>query len=117
MNMVSTLAKRAAVMRKAPTPAEAALHLALQERGIPHRRQVPIGHFIADFQFRNKVLVELDGYHHFTKSGRRHDAARTAWLMRQGYRVLRFPNGLVMKDPERVCLIIIGTIAKRRARR
>lgn len=112
----SALAQRASAMRAAPTPAEDALHKALNARGIPHRRQPCIGGFIPDFALKNKVLVELDGYHHFTKQGKAYDAKRTASLSRKGYKVLRFPNGLVFSDPERVCLIIIAATMKRRPR-
>lgn len=108
------LTKRANTMRAYPTPAEAALHEALKARGIPHRRQACVHGFIADFAFRNKVLVELDGAPHFTAAGRRYDAKRTAILSRYGYRVLRFPNGKVLSDPELVCLVILGAVMKRR---
>jgi very-short-patch-repair endonuclease len=103
-------------MRVAPTPGEQFLHEALVARGIPHRRQPCIGGYSPGFSFHNKVLVELDGHHHFATAGKAYAARRTASLIRQGYRVLRFPNTTVRQNPEKVCLTIIGAIMKRRAR-
>lgn len=59
--------------------------------GIKFTRQVVIGPYIADFAARReKLVIELDGDSHADRIG--YDAARTAFLEREGYRVLRFDN-------------------------
>lgn len=53
------------------------------------RRQEPLGRFIADFVcYEVRVIVEVDGSQH----GGPYDEARDAWLMQQGFEVLRFGN-------------------------
>ena len=59
--------------------------------GIHVRRQAPIGSFIADFVVHDrKLVIEVDGEHHFTETGMNRDQKRDAWLATQGYLVLRF---------------------------
>jgi very-short-patch-repair endonuclease len=50
-----------------------------------------IGRYVADFVcFRHRLIVEADGPLH---DGRiEHDATRDAWLMTEGFVVLRFTN-------------------------
>ena len=84
-------------MRRSLTPAETKLWHALRHsivlRGSHFRRQVPIGPYIADFCcFGTKLVVEVDGGHHFTDEAEPYDAARTRYLSNQGFRVLRFTN-------------------------
>ncbi len=65
------------------------------------RRQVPLAHAIADFaSHRAKLVIELDGGQHTEAA----DAARTAMIEREGYRVLRFWNNEVQANPEGVYL-------------
>ena len=65
----------------------------LELRGSHFRRQVPIGNFIADFAcLAAKLLVEVDGSQHGDGFGAKRDIKRTAWLEKEGYRVLRFWN-------------------------
>ena len=55
------------------------------------RQQVPFGPYIVDFcSHAHKFIIELDGGQHAGATG--YDAARTDFLERQGYRVLRFWN-------------------------
>ena len=59
--------------------------------GSHFRSQVPIGPYCADFlSHRLKLVIEVDGFQHGLEPQRRHDVKRTAWLARNGYRVLRF---------------------------
>jgi len=63
------------------------------------RRQVPIRHFIADFaSHAAKLVIEVDGGQHDLKS----DAARTAIVEAEGYRLIRFWNHDVLGNPEGV---------------
>lgn len=54
--------------------------------------QAQIGPYFVDFLFPGKrLIIEIDGYSH--KSRKDYDARRTAYLERQGYRVMRLSNG------------------------
>jgi very-short-patch-repair endonuclease len=65
------------------------------------RRQYPIGPYIADFCCtKERLIVEVDGGHHDEQLAR--DEERTAYLEREGYRVLRFWNNEVMSKLEGV---------------
>lgn len=71
------------------------------------RRQATIGPFFADFACHEKRLViEIDGGGHATPEQEATDAARTAYLEAQGYRVLRFWNHEVLKEIDAVMLAI-----------
>jgi len=82
------------------TTAEAMLWRALRGHrfdGHKFRRQTPIGPYFADFVcLAKKVVVEADGRTHETEDAAIRDAARDAWFKREGYRVLRFPDDLVI---------------------
>ncbi len=67
------------------------------------RRETPIGPYIADFAWLSaRIVVEVDGDTHETLAGRAHDAARDAFLQRQGFTVLRFDNAQVIEGPDYV---------------
>ena len=67
-----------------------------QINGFKFRRQVPIGKYIADFVCpARKLIIEVDGGQHTPEV----DASRTAFLESQGYRVLRFWNNEVLRNP------------------
>jgi very-short-patch-repair endonuclease len=86
-------------LRGEMTVAETMLWRCLRDRGIgaKFRRQVPIGPYVADFVCVGaKLVVELDGPPHDSPQQRLDDAGRDAWLSAQGWRVLRFPNDLVI---------------------
>lgn len=58
--------------------------------GARFRRQHPIGPYIADFAcVAAKLVVEVDGYTHWTSEQLEHDRRRTKYLSEQGWRVLR----------------------------
>ena len=81
--------------RKNPTPAETTLWQKLQRNrqfhGYKFLRQKPIGPYVADFYCAElKLVVEIDGDSHAAQEA--YDAARTAYLARQGIRVLRYTN-------------------------
>jgi very-short-patch-repair endonuclease len=65
--------------------------------GAKFRRQVAIGNFIVDFVcFDRRLIVEVDGPTHQGERQQAKDRAREAWLLGQGFRVLRLPNELVI---------------------
>jgi very-short-patch-repair endonuclease len=62
--------------------------------GLHVRRQAPVGPYIADFVVHAvKLVIEVDGEHHFTEEGNAHDRKRDSWLSVEGYKVLRFSTG------------------------
>jgi len=61
------------------------------------RWQVPIRHYFADFaSHRAKLIVEVDGGQHSEEA----DAARTADIEAEGYRIVRFWNHDVLENGE-----------------
>ena len=65
--------------------------------GFKFKRQVPIGPYIADFICTSaRLIVELDGPWHDGERSDARDAVRDAFLLGQGYAVLRFSNDLVI---------------------
>jgi very-short-patch-repair endonuclease len=99
-------------MRREPTPPERTLWLALRNgalNGFKFRRQQPIGRYIADFYCSQaKLVVEVDGATHATGT---RDAARDAWLLTQGIRVLRVWNNKVMGNLPGVLATILAAAA------
>src|SRR6478609_5015738 len=98
-NNKDTLALHAHTMRGAPTESEARLWRALRssQLGVAFRRQVPLLGFIADFYAPSaRLIVEVDGAYHARRLTA--DARRDRKLARAGYRVLRLPAELVMRD-------------------
>ena len=93
----------ARALRNEPTDCERKLWQFLRLRqvgGFRFRRQVPVGHYIADFAcVEAKLVVELDGGQHQDSA---HDLRRDAELVRQGFRVLRFWNNQVLQETEAV---------------
>ena len=79
-----------------------------QFAGLRFRRQQPLGPYIADFYCSTaKLIVELDGSQHGLDENVAYDEARTAWLKRRGYRVLRFSNEVFLKYRD----VVIDSIA------
>jgi very-short-patch-repair endonuclease len=65
--------------------------------GYKFRRQHRIGPYFADFCcVKRRLIVELDGSQHVDQ--KEEDAARTAYLNVQGYRVIRFWNEQVNRE-------------------
>lgn len=92
--------KFARSQRRNMTRAETMLWHALRNHrfdGYGFRRQTPIGPYCADFAcLARKLIVEADGRRHETADAKVKDAERDAWLERAGYRVLGFPDDLVI---------------------
>ena len=88
--------ERAKQLRSNVTEPEQALWRALKRipvYGSHFRRQVPIGPYVADFAcLKARLLIELDGGHHSQDEIAVRDEARTRWLVKEGYRVIRFWN-------------------------
>ena len=95
---------KARQLRKTPTDAERVLWTILRRRqvsGYRFRRQAPIGQYIVDFAcFENRLVIEVDGGQHVDSAN--YDAMRTAWLKREGFRVMRFWNNQVLQETDAV---------------
>ncbi len=76
--------------------------------GFKFRRQRPIGAYIADFAcIERKLIIEIDGGQHAESVA---DMARTRWLARDGWRVLRFWNNEVLTNPAGVLSEILKVL-------
>ena len=97
---------RAKQLRKNSTAAERSLWRVLRSRqlaGHKFRREQPLGGFIVDFVcFEKRLVVEVDGGQHQEQKQAADDVERSAWLERQGFRVLRFWDDEVLKQIEDV---------------
>ena len=89
-------------MRSEPTAAEKILWQNLRNRQLntfKFARQEPISPYIVDYVCRaRKLVIELDGATHETPEELAYDAARTAYLELEGYRVIRFKNEDIFGD-------------------
>ncbi|MBC7504829.1 MAG: DUF559 domain-containing protein, partial [Sandarakinorhabdus sp.] len=101
---------RARELRAVMTPAERKLWAMLRGEKLANtkfRRQAPIGQYIADFLApAAKLVIEADGTLHTVEG----DAARTAFLQCEGYRVLRFTNAEILQHPDAVWRAIAAAL-------
>jgi very-short-patch-repair endonuclease len=93
-------------LRQTMTPAETLLWRHLKANridGLGFRRQVPFRNYIADFACLSaKLIVELDGQSHDSIEQQKADATRDAFLVAEGFHVLRFSNQDVTSNLEGV---------------
>ena len=94
------LVSRARALRSDMTDQERRLWYGwLRKMPFRFQRQKPIGGYIADFYcHRAKLVVEIDGWRHFTEEGQDSDNRRTAFLESQGLLVLRYRGHAVDND-------------------
>jgi very-short-patch-repair endonuclease len=99
---------RAAALRQNQTDAERRMWMLLRDRRLAHlkfKRQEPIGHYFVDLVcFQKRLIIELDGGQHNENAA---DEKRTAWLESQNFKVIRFWNNDVLKNPEGVLTSIL----------
>ncbi len=96
---------RARELRRNATDSEKRLWALLRTRlpAAKFRRQAPIGPYFADFASHSgRLILEVDGGQHDEAT----DAARTAFLTGQGYRVIRVWNHDVMQNIEGVLAMV-----------
>jgi uroporphyrinogen-III synthase len=95
---------RARDLRQTETASEQAAWRLLRNlrlKGFKFRRQHPVGQYIVDFCCpQRRLIIELDGSVHGQPSQAKRDTMRDARLRRMGYKVARFPNGMVLAAPE-----------------
>jgi very-short-patch-repair endonuclease len=101
-------------LRESTTVAEGRLWRRLRQfpvSGTHFRRQVPIGPYVADFAcMAARLIIEVDGSQHDRDDRRQRDEARTGWLEREGYRVLRFWNNDLTANMDGVLEAIYAAI-------
>src|SRR5262249_3487201 len=89
-------------LRKSSTDAESLAWTLLRDRrflGLKFRRQYRIGKWVVDFYcFQHRLAVELDGSVHAQPTQELKDREKDKYLKRMGIRVLRLPNGIVLRD-------------------
>jgi very-short-patch-repair endonuclease len=109
--MTNIMSERARQMRREKGDAERRLWRELRElnrQGFHFRQQAPIGRYIADFADHSaKLVIEVDGSQHGEAKNIKLDTARTRWLERNGYRVLRFWNREVLTNTYGVMTAIL----------
>ena len=77
-------------------------------------KQRIIDNYIVDFYcHKARIIIEIDGSHHFTLEGKCYDEARTKIINEYGISVLRFSNWDIDDKFETVCEIIDSTIKQR----
>jgi len=110
----STPLARARSLRHNQTTPEALLWARLRNRqvaGCKFRRQVWLGPYIVDFFCAEaRLVIELDGESHVGVAAEAADAARDAFLVGRGYRVLRFWNHEVTGNIEGVLQAIAAAL-------
>ena len=83
--------------------------------GLPFRKQVAIGDYVADFAcLPIKLVIEVDGGQHDWQKAQ--DDTRTAWLESRGYRVVRFWNNEVLGNIDGVLEVLLATVRGMRPR-
>ena len=96
------LKHRARRLRRQQTDAERELWSRLRSRrvgGAKFRRQHAIGRYVVDFCCPERgLVVEVDGGQHLVKE--EYDLQRTAFLLRRGYRMLRFWDNDVLLNAD-----------------
>ena len=104
--------RRAQSLRKSMTKEERHLwYDFLKTYPIQFKRQYQIGHYYVDFFcYQAKLIIELDGSQHYTQKMLVYDNARTDFLEKQGYVVIRFSNLDINKHFWDVCEAIDNTV-------
>ena len=109
--MANQIARR---LRKNSTIAETKLWRQLRElrrQGYHFRRQCPIDEYIVDFAcLSHRLIVEVDGYHHYEGAQLKTDTTRDAYLRWQGFTVLRFRNGDVTNTLDGCVLEVLAAL-------
>jgi very-short-patch-repair endonuclease len=83
----------------------------LQYDGIKFRRQHPLGNYVVDFVcIQHKLIIEVDGGQHNESKASAYDEERSAWLEKQGYRVLRFWDNDVLRSMDSVISQVLAML-------
>lgn len=89
------------IIRKQPK-AERVFEDALVKHQLRYRTQFPMGGgvYILDFFLPDlRLVIEIDDPSHERPERKKRDAAKNAYLTKNGYRIVRVTNDVVLKDP------------------
>ena len=101
----------ARALRNSATEAERLIWRRLSVYAPRFTRQLVVGPYILDLACRTaKLAIEFDGSQHLDVAA--YDAARTEYLERAGWRVIRFWNGEVLENPDGVAEAILLNTAE-----
>jgi len=99
------------LLRQELTEAEKVLWELLRGRKVndlKFRRQHPLKNYIVDFFcYEIELVIELDGSYHNHPEQKEKDEIRDLHLKALGYKVLRFTNDDVFKDPKKILYKIV----------
>lgn len=102
------------ILRQQPTMSEIRfwrIIYPIRQMGWHFRKQAPIGRYVVDFACHGaRLIVEIDGDSHYTDEGIARDAVRTAFLVGEGYRGLRFTNLDVLENKEAVYMAVFEAL-------
>jgi very-short-patch-repair endonuclease len=105
---------RARELRSNMSPSERLLWNILRAhrlKDIKFTRQIECGEFYIDFAARSsRLAIELDGESHLGRE--QEDAARTRFLESRGWRVIRFTNDELQRNPDAVAEAILQALGK-----
>jgi very-short-patch-repair endonuclease len=102
-------------MRALPTKHESAFFALMKSFKIECRRQFYVGKYIADFMFPDRCLiVEVDGCGHSGLERRATDIIRDQFLKKCGFKVLRFKNKEILKNPSSVVEAVMAFRSSRK---
>jgi very-short-patch-repair endonuclease len=88
---------------------------AKQILGVQFYRQKPIGNYIVDFYApAARLVVEVDGSHHFDLAHATRDKERSEYLEQLGLKVLRFDDRQVLTETESVVEEIFRTMNEKK---
>ncbi len=94
------------MLRQELTEAEKVLWELLRDskiNGLKFRRQHPLKNYIVDFFcYELNLVIELDGGYHNHPEQKEKDEIRDLHLKALGYKVLRFENDTVFRDPKEI---------------
>jgi very-short-patch-repair endonuclease len=108
----TALIKLARYMRANPTDAERKLWYLLRDKRLGElrwrRQEIIDDRYILDFVcYEYRLIVEADGSQHAENAA---DIERDAWLMAQGFQVLRFWNSEILTNIEGVAETILHAV-------
>jgi very-short-patch-repair endonuclease len=102
LNNIKYLKETRVYLRRNLTGAELVLWEVLRDKklcGRKFRRQHSIGYYVADFYCPSeRLIIELDGQHHFTPDGRTKDLERDKHLEMKNIKVIRFENREILNN-------------------
>lgn len=92
-------------LRREMTPHERKLwYLFLRKYPVKIYKQRIIDRFVVDFYCASaKLVIEIDGSHHYEEQGKEYDAERSAILESYGLKVIRYANRDIDREFSAVC--------------